>query len=44
MVNEPGKLAATQRALEKEPRSGQFAIPKGEEEEKANRNIMLVTL
>ena len=33
MVNEPGKLAATQRALEKEPRSGQFAIPKGEEEE-----------
>src|SRR2546428_9728796 len=33
MVNEPGKLTAAQRAPEKEPRGGQFAVPKGEEEE-----------
>src|SRR5262252_9349340 len=33
MVNEPGKLTAAQRAPEKEQRPGQFAIPKGEEEE-----------
>jgi small subunit ribosomal protein S1 len=33
MVNEPGKLAATQRAPQKEKGAGQFAIPKGEEEE-----------
>ena len=33
MVNEPGKLTATQRALKKEQGAGQFAIPHGEEEE-----------
>jgi small subunit ribosomal protein S1 len=33
MVNEPGKLTAAQRAPKKEPGAGQFAIPKGEEEE-----------
>ena len=33
MVNEPGKLTAAQRALEKKPASGQFVIPQGEEEE-----------
>src|ERR1043165_717679 len=33
MVNEPGKLTAAQRAPEKEPGAGQFAIPRGEEEE-----------
>jgi small subunit ribosomal protein S1 len=33
MVNEPGKLTAAQRALEKEPRASQFAIPQGGEEE-----------
>src|SRR2546423_485445 len=33
MVNEPGKLAATQRAREKEQGAGQFAIPQGEEEQ-----------
>jgi small subunit ribosomal protein S1 len=33
MVTEPGKLTATQRAREKEPGAGQFAVPKGEEEE-----------
>jgi small subunit ribosomal protein S1 len=33
MVNEPGKLAAAQRAREKVPGAGQFALPKGEEEE-----------
>src|SRR5262245_42248012 len=33
MVNEPGKLTATKRAPQKEKGAGQFAIPKGEEEE-----------
>src|SRR5215468_12663808 len=33
MVNEPGKLTAAQRAREKEAGAGQFAVPKGEEEE-----------
>jgi small subunit ribosomal protein S1 len=33
MVNEPGKLAGAQRARERAPASGQFALPKGEEEE-----------
>jgi len=33
MVNEPGKLTAAQRAPKKEQGVGQFAIPKGEEEE-----------
>jgi small subunit ribosomal protein S1 len=34
MVNQPGKLTAAQRAREKEPvGAGQFAVPKGEEEE-----------
>src|SRR6266568_8882425 len=33
MVNEPGKLAAAQRAREKAPGAGQFVRPKGEEEE-----------
>src|SRR3954451_19736027 len=33
MVNEPGKLTAAQRAREKEPSAGQFAVPKGEEDE-----------
>jgi small subunit ribosomal protein S1 len=33
MVNEPGKLTAAQRAREKEPVAGQFAVPKGEEDE-----------
>src|SRR6516164_7612188 len=34
MVNEPGKLTAAQRAREKEPSgAGQFAVPKGEEEQ-----------
>src|SRR6266508_2496554 len=33
MVNEPGKLTATQRAREKEQGAGQFAIPHGEEVE-----------
>jgi small subunit ribosomal protein S1 len=33
MVNEPGKLTAAQRAPKKEQGIGQFAIPKGEEEE-----------
>ena len=33
MVNEPGKLTAAQRAPKKEQGAGQFAIPKGEEEE-----------
>lgn len=33
MVNEPGKLTAAQRAREKEPGIGQFAVPKGEEDE-----------
>ena len=33
MVNEPGKLTATQRAREKEQGAGQFAIPQGEGEE-----------
>jgi len=33
MVNEPGKLTGVQRAREKRPGAGQFAVPKGEEEE-----------
>ena len=33
MVNEPGKLTAAQPAPKKEKGAGQFAIPKGEEEE-----------
>jgi small subunit ribosomal protein S1 len=33
MVNQPGKLTAAQRAPEKERAPGQFAIPRGEEEE-----------
>src|SRR5215510_4648106 len=33
MVTEPGKLTAAQRAPEKEKGAGQFAVPKGEEEE-----------
>src|SRR5499427_3368992 len=33
MVNEPGKLTAAQRAREKERGAGQFAVPKGEEEQ-----------
>src|SRR6266478_3702485 len=33
MVNEPGKLTGVQRAREKQPGAGQFAVPKGEEEE-----------
>ena len=33
MVNEPGKLTATQRAREKERGAGQFAIPQGEEDQ-----------
>ena len=33
MVNEPGKLTAAQRAREKERAAGQFAIPRGEEDE-----------
>src|SRR5712671_5529535 len=33
MVNEPGKLTATQRAREKEQGAGQFAIPQGEGDE-----------
>src|SRR5436853_2140398 len=33
MVNEPGKLAATQRAREKERGASQFAIPQGEEDQ-----------
>src|SRR5437762_11458380 len=33
MVNEPGKLAGAQRAREKAPGAGQFALPKQEEEE-----------
>ena len=33
MVNEPGKLTAAQRAREKDAGAGQFAVPKGEEEE-----------
>src|SRR5215831_8170677 len=33
MVNEPGKLTAAQRAREKEQGAGQFAVPKGEEEQ-----------
>src|ERR1700730_8106589 len=33
MVNETGKLTATQRAREKEQAAGQFAIPLGEEEQ-----------
>ena len=33
MVNEPGKLTAAQRAPEKQQGAGQFAIPRGEEEE-----------
>src|SRR5258708_2276017 len=33
MVNEPGKLTATQRAREKEQGAGQFAIPQGEEDQ-----------
>src|SRR5881392_1756534 len=33
MVNEPGKLTATQRAREKERTAGQFGIPPGEEEQ-----------
>src|ERR1041384_8561402 len=33
MVNQPGKLTAAQRAPEKERPSGQFAIPRGEEDE-----------
>src|SRR5262245_12974575 len=33
MVNEPGKLTAAQRAREKDRGAGQFAVPKGEEEE-----------
>ncbi|HEY2382918.1 MAG TPA: 30S ribosomal protein S1 [Terriglobia bacterium] len=33
MVNEPGKLAAAQRAREKDKGAGQFAVPKGEEAE-----------
>ena len=33
MVNEPGKLTATQRAREKDAGAGQFAVPKGEEEQ-----------
>src|SRR6266853_453774 len=32
MVNEPGKLAGAQRAREKVPGAGHFALPKGEEE------------
>jgi transcriptional accessory protein Tex/SPT6 len=32
MVNEPGKLTAAQRALDKERSAGQFVIPKGEED------------
>ncbi len=33
MVNEPGKLAAAQRAREKERVTGQFAVPQRQEEE-----------
>ena len=33
MVNEPGELAGAQRAREKAPGAGQFALPKQEEEE-----------
>jgi small subunit ribosomal protein S1 len=33
MVNEPGKLTAAQRALDKGQGPGQFAVPRGEEEE-----------
>src|SRR5215468_12522279 len=33
MVNEPGKLTAAQRAREKTPGAGQFAVPQGEEAE-----------
>src|SRR4051812_6421137 len=31
MVNEPGKLAAAQRAREKDMSAGQFVVPQGEE-------------
>jgi len=33
MVNEPGKLAGAQRAREKAQAAGQFAVPKGEEDQ-----------
>jgi small subunit ribosomal protein S1 len=33
MVNEPGKLTAAQRAREKDQGAGQFAVPKGEEDQ-----------
>ncbi|HYR43035.1 MAG TPA: 30S ribosomal protein S1, partial [Terriglobia bacterium] len=33
MVNEPGKLTGVQRAREKQQGAGQFAVPKGEEDE-----------
>src|ERR1043165_7043199 len=33
MVNEPGKLAGAQRAREKQPGAGHFAVPRGEEEQ-----------
>src|SRR2546422_8173760 len=33
MVNEPGKLTGVQRAREEQRGAGQFAVPKGEEEE-----------
>jgi len=37
MVNEPGKLTGVQRAREKQHAAGQFAVPKGEEEENYER-------
>src|SRR5215472_14920720 len=33
MVNEPGKLTAAQRAREKDQGAGQFAVPRGEEDQ-----------
>lgn len=39
MVNEPGKLAAAERAKEK-PAAGQFAIPKGGEEEENYEQLL----
>ena len=39
MVNEPGKLAGAERALDKSA-TGQFAIPKGGEEDQSYEQLL----
>ena len=40
MVNEPGKLTGAERARKEEPGAGQFAIPKGGEEEENYEQLL----